>query len=78
MGFWGWLKAKFRRRPPPPETPPELYRLAHDYEIFPKLVPLKGGSWAVTAPPYRPAIASTPEKAIQQFRRQNPRRRPSP
>lgn len=76
MGLWARFKSWLAsRRHKAPGAHPDLYQLAHDYETFPKLVPLKGGGWAITAPRYRPVIASTPEEAIRKFRRQNPRKR---
>lgn len=81
MGLWARLKswlARRRRRGVVELVHPALYQLAHDYETFPKLVPLKKGGWAITAPRYRPVIASTPQECIRKFRQKNPRKKPHP
>ena len=80
MGLWARFKrwqAKRRREEEAEAARLQLYNLAHEYETFPKLVPLKKGGWALTAPRYRPVIANTPAEVIQKFRRQNPRKKPA-
>ncbi|NIT79582.1 MAG: hypothetical protein GWN58_33025 [Anaerolineae bacterium] len=78
MGLWARFKKWLARRRLHDEAEvarQDLYQLAHDYETFPKLVPLKKGGWALTAPRYRPVIATTPAEAIRKFRQRNPRKR---
>lgn len=78
MGLWARFKRWRARRHRDQEAEvarQDLYQLAHDYETFPKLVPLKKGGWALTAQRYRPVIAATPADAIKKFRQRNPRKR---